>query len=98
MVQRIAYEDWVKTGEELFGKNPRAWKFKCPRCGSVQTMEDFTEIGFAKPQQVVHYSCIGRWKDGVGCDWTLGGLFKIHTVEILMPSGDVRPSFEYAIT
>lgn len=56
------------------------------------------------------FSCIGRWtnageykkkkskkasKTTIGCNWTLGGLFTIHKVEILMDQ-KLRPCFELA--
>lgn len=31
-----------------------------------------------------------------GCNWTLGGLFKIHTLEVTTPDGAVHPIFEIA--
>lgn len=31
-----------------------------------------------------------------GCDWTLGGLFKIHTLEVISPEGDTSPWFSIA--
>jgi hypothetical protein len=31
-----------------------------------------------------------------GCDWTLGGLFKIHTLEVLTPDGEAHPRFAVA--
>lgn len=31
-----------------------------------------------------------------GCDWTLGGLFKLHRLQISYPDGNVKPSFEIA--
>jgi hypothetical protein len=43
----------------------------------------------------VFMSCEGRYTKGVGCDWTLGGLFRIHTLEVVR-EGDVVPCFEFA--
>jgi hypothetical protein len=31
-----------------------------------------------------------------GCDWTLGGLFQFHTLEIVDEEGNTRPAFEIA--
>jgi len=31
-----------------------------------------------------------------GCDWTLGGLFRIHEREVEMPDGTVHPTFRLA--
>lgn len=59
---------------------------------------------------VIAYSCIGRFtgqgdagilahhrgeKWDKGCNWTLGGLLRIHTLEVLI-EGRARPTFELA--
>lgn len=31
-----------------------------------------------------------------GCDWTLGGLFRIHKLEVINAEGKKQPSFEIA--
>lgn len=31
-----------------------------------------------------------------GCDWTLGGLFRLHNLEVVMPDGKERVNFEIA--
>lgn len=94
MWRQIDVKDWVAEGEALFGKNRDDWKFKCVQCGNVQTAKDFREIGL-DPEKYVFFSCIGRWKKGVGCDWTLGGLFKIHKLEVMV-DGKPTPAFEFA--
>lgn len=94
-MEKITYKEWKKKGRELFGNDPRKWKFQCPRCGHIQTMEDLANVGCETPEQTAFFSCIGRWKKGVGCDWTLGGLFHIHKVEVIMPDGTTMPSFEF---
>ncbi len=43
-----------------------------------------------------HYSCDGRL-GGKGCDWSLGGLLMIHTLEVISSTtGRYNPSFELA--
>lgn len=57
------------------------------------------------------FCCIGRYTgqgdEGIaahgrgekwdkGCNWTLGGLLRLHTLEIVMPDGKRIPSFELA--
>ena len=32
---------------------------------------------------------------GGGCDWTLGGLFNLHNVEVLNKDGKIEPIFEF---
>jgi len=59
----------------------------------------------------IAFSCIGRFtrqgdkgiaskhrgeKWDKGCNWTLGGLLTIHNLEVIMPDGKKRPTFEIA--
>jgi hypothetical protein len=59
----------------------------------------------------VGFSCIGRFtgqgdagiaaknlgeKWDKGCNWTLGGLFQLHTLEVVMEDGRHRPTFNLA--
>ena len=92
---KFTLEEWKAEGTRLFGKDHRDWKFKCPQCGNIQSYRDFEGL-VEHPEDVFYYSCIGRWKKGVGCDWTLGGLFKIHKVEVTAEDGTVVPSFEFS--
>jgi hypothetical protein len=60
----------------------------------------------------IGFSCIGRFtgqgdvgitvkhkgqKWDKGCNWTLGGLLHIHELEVIMPDGRRRPTFQLAI-
>ena len=60
-----------------------------------KTAEDFRSKNI-DPDGVVYFSCIGRWVPGIGCDWTLGGLLRIHTLEVINGQGDKIPVFEFA--
>lgn len=51
------------------------------------------------------FSCVGRFTqagpprrkpDGRPCNWTLGGLFKLHTLEVVDEEGQAHPLFELA--
>lgn len=59
----------------------------------------------------IGFCCIGRFtgqgdkgisakhrgqKWDKGCNWCLGGLLRIHTLEVVMPDGHHRPTFELA--
>lgn len=84
--------------------------FRCPMCKTVQSAFDLLEVGAAKSMDEVEkylaFSCIGRFTNagphrkwspsGKGCDWTLGGLFKIHTFEVVTEDGERHPRFELA--
>jgi len=53
------------------------------------------------------FSCVGRfngqpgwkepgWQEGKGCNWTLGGFFHAHRLEVISPDGEKHPYFEPA--
>ena len=83
---------------------------KCPVCGTVQSMDSLIRAGAGADEEAVEkfigFSCVGRWTfagphkpgtpPGRGCDWTLGGLFQIHTLEVETPDGKRHPTFEVA--
>lgn len=80
--------------------------FVCVVCGTVQSMASLVLAGakdLAQAERLVGFSCEGRlrgagpWRPDHsgpttrGCDWTLGGLLSIHTLEV-----DGQPSFQIA--
>lgn len=91
--------DWLELGTRLYGPDPREWKFRCVRCGNVQS---HASVKARNPQigdtsNWIFFSCEGRHTSGVGCDWTLGGLFTIHKLEVLDDrDGKPIPCFEFA--
>ena len=82
--------------------------FRCPICGTVQSGRDLIAAGagktFDEVEKYIGFSCVGRWTGagphkkgngtGHGCDWTLGGVFHLHEVEVILPDGEHRPTFE----
>ncbi len=67
-LKEIPLKDWLAEGERLFGTDFKKWRFKCPNCGHIQTIEDFLELkknNIIKSDfdvgKVVYYSCIGRF-------------------------------------
>ena len=91
----IPYEDWIADLKSKFGEDPKKWTFKCPSCGGTQNAQLFIDNKVEEPENKVYFSCIGRYVKGMGCDWTLGGLFKIHKISVLK-DGQVFPVFETA--
>ena len=97
--KKIEKEDWWNEGVSLYGEDFNDWEFICPACGTVQKLTDFLDLGMNKEKAVsyVGYSCIGRFeKSTKGCDWTLGGLFQIHELEVEDEEGKTSPIFEFA--
>lgn len=81
----------------------------CPMCGTVQSARDFIKAGagsdFEQVEKYLGFSCIGRFTgagsprkspDGNPCNWTLGGLFSLHKLEVITPDGEHHPRFEPA--
>lgn len=76
----------------------RKWVFICPSCQTEQSGQDLLDVGVSLDEcaGVIGYSCIGRFTRSKGCDWTLGGLFQIHTLEVVDEDGGIHPRFEFA--
>jgi hypothetical protein len=83
--------------------------FKCPTCSTLQSARDLISAGagadFDAVQRYLGFSCIGRFTgagsprkepDGQPCNWTLGGLFRTHRLEVVTPDGERHPQFELA--
>lgn len=81
----------------------------CPMCGTVQSARDLIAAGvgadFEAVEKYIGFSCVGRFTgagsprkspDGQPCNWTLGGLFKTHKLEVVTPDGKHHPNFELA--
>lgn len=83
---------------------------KCPMCHTIQSAQDLIAAGAGKNMDEVEkylgFSCFGRWthqkpppkEKGTqhGCNWTLGGLFQCHDLEVVTPDGKKHPRFELA--
>lgn len=84
--------------------------FICPMCGTVQSMALLRSAGVpeAKVDTQIGFSCVGRWNDAgpardgkpanadkPGCNWTLGGLFRLHQLEV-EHEGKSHPMFVIA--
>jgi len=97
-METINKEDWNKLGKELYGKKGRNWKFICPRCKTIQCGQDLLDLDVPLNliESAIGFSCIGRFTKEKGCDWTLGGLFQIHELEIIDEDGEKFRRFKFA--
>lgn len=81
----------------------------CPMCKTVQSARDLITAGagadFEAVEPFIGFSCVGRWTgagsprrkpDGQPCNWTLGGFFQLHELEVLTPDGKGSPRFKPA--
>lgn len=82
---------------------------KCPMCGTTQSAASLIAAGagasFDEVEKFLGFSCVGRFTgagtprkkpDGQPCNWTLGGLFRLHKLEVVTPDGVKHPRFELA--
>lgn len=92
----LPLETWKADGEKRFGADVKDWVFVCAGCGEKQTLAEFIAAGVESPDTKFFFSCIGRWVEGRGCNWTLGGLFQIHKTEVIGEGGKPVPVFEFA--
>lgn len=105
-VEKISLKAWLQIAEDLFGTKPDDWRFKCPSCGHVQSTGEVLQrhptLDRNSIKEWIYFNCEGRqWackgkKPQLGCDWTLGGLFQIHKVEVVTPDGKSIQAFEFA--
>ena len=81
--------------------------FKCPMCKTVQSIKSFTCAGVdaETAEKYIGFSCVGsvtgaegprKAPDGKPCNWTLGGLFRLHELEVIDDEGNALPFFEVA--
>lgn len=94
--------EWEAKGAALFGPDLTKWRFKCPICGNVMSVEkaraEFPELkgsGLSIEQE-----CVGRYSpkvlrpDGTRCDWAAYGLFR-GPVIVTTENGKEVPAFEF---
>ena len=83
--------------------------FICPMCHVVQSARDLISAGAGKTmddvERFVGFSCVGRFLDAPGprrqpdgkpCNWTLGGFFQLHDLEVITEDGKRHPRFALA--
>jgi len=77
-------------------------------CGTIQSIDDIIRATGYQAEEVEAYagfSCIGRFTNagahkpgtppGKGCDWTLGGLLRLHNL-VVVKDGREHPFFDLA--
>ena len=79
------HEDAIR----LFGDDMMKWRFICPACGHIASIEDYKNAGATVG--AIAFSCVGRWlpnpqsmytQSGGPCDYAGGGLFALNPVTI----------------
>ncbi|HVX56942.1 MAG TPA: VVA0879 family protein [Candidatus Saccharimonadales bacterium] len=59
----LTQAQWLEEGTRRFGPDPKQWKFVCPACGTVQTIQQLKDLGLSSEEihGVMAFSCIGRF-------------------------------------
>lgn len=105
-IREISFKDYLLEGAALFGAAKEQWRWQCPVCGRIISMQEYIDKG--ADDGAFGFSCIGRYetlpqrafgndeiKKGAGCDYTSGGLFCISPVHVVYQDGHVRETFEW---
>lgn len=99
-------EEWHAKGKDLFGDDLFKWRFVCPGCGHVQSIEDFRrhKDAGATPESA-RCECIGRYtagkswandnprKTGGPCDYAGYGLLNICPIKVI---GGDKTTYSFA--
>ncbi len=101
---RITKAEWHAEAERRFGKDPMKWKWICPICKHVQSMQDYKDAG-AETENVA-FSCVGRWIEGSKeafktkgkgpCTYAGGGLFRLNPITVVGEDGKEITAFAFA--
>ena len=92
----ITEAKWKEAAIERYGEDPLKWRFRCPVCGHVASVQDWKDAGAVEGN--VAYSCIGRNLDpekthvrdalrgeGPGpCNYAGGGLFGFNPITVVI--------------
>ena len=106
--EAIPAKEWLAEGRQLFGTDVMKWKFRCPMCGHVASVQDFKDAGADDPNDAFQ-ECIGRYKGAGapgspagnpnGCNWAAYGLFGIPNGKgrlVMAEDGKVLEIFDFA--
>jgi hypothetical protein len=79
--QTMTEVDWNALGERLFGADLSRWRFRCPTCSHVMSidkaraMPQYDVARLRSRRWNIEQECIGRYLPGQGCNWCAYGLF-----------------------
>ena len=102
---RMTKEEWLEKGKQLFGDDLFSWKFVCPNCGHIQSVEDFRQYKEqgANPNTAFQ-CCIGRFMErkvgelGDGkspCNYAAYGLIRLAPI-IVVDGEEETQAFAFA--
>lgn len=93
----VKRKDWMKIAKDAYG-DKKSWQFKCVSCGHIQSIGSVLDNNPSLKDVLdwIYQNCEGRYTKGHGCDWSLGGLFTMHLIEVVDDDGSRFATFEFA--
>lgn len=98
-MKEMTYEEWTNEAKSLFGDDVMKWRFVCPACGHVASVQDYFDAG--APSGAIAFSCIGRYSENPRdafdkskpgpCNYTNGDLIRLGPVLV-----DGQHTFDFA--
>ena len=99
----LSQVDWLAEGVSRFGEDKMNWRFVCPLCGHIASVQDWIDVD--APDGAIAFSCVGRWifdsneiaDESPGpCTYSGGGFFKLNPVHVITDDGKEARFFEFA--
>lgn len=92
---------WRELAVERFGPDPMRWRFECPICHiemSIELAKTLPESEQVKlrGKWALESECVGRYLEGMGCDWCAYGLFRGPKF-VIRGDGHQTPVFPFAV-
>jgi len=104
MSVKISYQKWIQEAESRYGKGSMQWKFRCPVCKHVASVEEYRAAD--APEGAIAFSCIGRYlpehndafasEQKAPCNYTGGGLFRLNPITVITDDGETHDVFDFS--
>lgn len=98
----ITIADWRAKAVRLFGADPLQWRFVCPVCNHIASVQEWKDAG--APAECAGFSCVGRWMPGSRqafdkgagpCTYAGGGLFRLNPIKVILEDGKTVDVFAF---
>ena len=102
-MRRLKKEEFFAEMMTKFGAEQLAWRFRCPECGTAQSLQDYVDAGITREDAAdgLGSQCIGNRVKHLGCTYKLlddPRTDKPGCIEVLKPDGSAFVCFELATT
>lgn len=99
---KMTEQEWRDEAVRRFGPDEMQWRFVCPSCGHVASVQDWKDVGATEGE--VAFSCVGRHMENAKqmcqrpgpCNYAGGGLIGLNPVSITREDGKETRVFAFA--